>query len=233
MGLLEQISQMRKEGKRNEEINSNLQEQGVSPKAIHEALNQEQIKKAVSNPMTGNEQMQPSIMNNEGIPSPTGKDVYTPKVVDESQAPTGDVYSPQAATAPQTSYPQMQEQTEEYYPQENFSEYSAGSSSTELMIEIAEQVFSEKINKLQNQLESLNEFATIAGTKIKSNEDRLKRIEATMDKLQLAILEKVGSYGSGIDSIKKEMSMMQDSFGKVINPLLDKKEHHKKTSHKK
>ena len=37
-----------------------------------------------------------------------------------------------------------------------------------------------------------------------------------MDKLQLAILDKVGSYGKNLDIVKKEMQMMQDSFGKVM-----------------
>ena len=37
-----------------------------------------------------------------------------------------------------------------------------------------------------------------------------------MDKLQLAILNKIGSYGKTLESIKKEMSMMQDSFGKAL-----------------
>ena len=43
----------------------------------------------------------------------------------------------------------------------------------------------------------------------------MKRIESIIDKLQSSILEKVGSYGSNLDSIKKEMSMMQDSFGRI------------------
>ena len=36
--------------------------------------------------------------------------------------------------------------------------------------------------------------------------------------MQIAILEKVGSYGQNLDSIKKEMSMMQDSFTKMVSP---------------
>ena len=66
-------------------------------------------------------------------------------------------------------------------------------------------------------------------TKIENISLRVKRIESISDKLQTAILEKIGSYGSNLESIKKEMSMMQDSFGKMINPLAERAEekHHK------
>jgi len=99
------------------------------------------------------------------------------------------------------------------------------------MIEIAEQVFAEKMRKIQRQLEDLNEFKTLTETKLNNATSRLKRIEQVMDKLQMAILEKVGSYGRGLDSIKKEMSMMQDSFSKTLPALVSKHSHtvvHKK-----
>jgi hypothetical protein len=54
--------------------------------------------------------------------------------------------------------------------------------------------------------------------------DRLKKIETIIDKLQIAILEKVGSYGKNLEGIKKEMSMMQDSFSKMISPSKRPKE---------
>jgi len=53
--------------------------------------------------------------------------------------------------------------------------------------------------------------------------ERLKKIETTMDKLQIAILEKVGSYGQNLDGIRKEMSMMQDSFSKMVSSPKEEK----------
>jgi hypothetical protein len=35
--------------------------------------------------------------------------------------------------------------------------------------------------------------------------------------LQLAILDKVGSYGDNLEQIKKEMSIVEDSLRKVID----------------
>ena len=77
--------------------------------------------------------------------------------------------------------------------------------------------------KIIDNLDSLGEFKTLSESQIKSFEERLKKLEAIIDQLQISILEKIGSYGKNLDTIKREMSMMQDSFGKVINPLFDKK----------
>ena len=44
MGVLEQITQMKNQGIPDQEIVSNLQEQGVSPREINDALSQSQIK---------------------------------------------------------------------------------------------------------------------------------------------------------------------------------------------
>ena len=50
MGVLEQITQMKNQGIPDQEIVSNLQEQGISPKEINDALSQAQIKNAVTSP---------------------------------------------------------------------------------------------------------------------------------------------------------------------------------------
>lgn len=90
------------------------------------------------------------------------------------------------------------------------------------MMEISEQVFSEKIKKIEKPLDSLNEFKTITETKLKIMEEKLQRIEMIIDKLQISILDKVGSYGNSLNSIKKEMEMMQSSFGKIVNSSVEK-----------
>ena len=59
--------------------------------------------------------------------------------------------------------------------------------------------------------------------------NRLARLEASIDKLQIAILEKVGSYGRGLDSVKKEVEMVQDSFSKIVNKVAEK---HSGTEHR-
>mgnify|MGYP001590738012 FL=1 len=64
-------------------------------------------------------------------------------------------------------------------------------------------------------MDKLNEFQTLAQTRIENISERLKRIETSFDALQLAILDRVGSYGKNIDFVKKEIEMVEDSFSKL------------------
>ena len=132
----------------------------------------------------------------------------------------------------ESQYPAYDEP--QYFPQEyapgdyaSSGEYDSNYSSTgdiDTIIEVAERVFFEKIKPIQKQLEGLNELKALTQTKVDSISDRLRKIESSIDRLQAEILEKVGSYGGGLDSIKKEMGMMQDSFGKIVSALTHKPE---------
>jgi hypothetical protein len=230
--VLEQVTQMINEGIPEQEIVSRLREQRVSPREINDAMNQAQIKSAVSD-VSGSNSLQPSVMSG-GSSSYSSNETYTPPQPGQGYPQAQDYYPQQTQ---QDYYPQQ-----DYYQEGGYEEYpSEGEgSSADTMIEIAEQVFSEKIKKIQKQIEEINEFKTLAQTKLDNSVERLKKVEATMDKLQAAILDKVGSYGKNLDSIKKEMSMMQDSFGKIVKGIAERKhspsEHsstHKKTSSRK
>ena len=255
MSVLDQVTELKNKGSSEEEIVGTLKEQGIPPKAINDALNQAKIKSAVSADAEGpGEGMQPSIMMpekpeslpTEGAPlteeeltppAPTmpARRGYTPKAQEISE----ESYVPQPQEESYAPTPQEYSTAQEYAPQEAYYEYapSSGITDTDTMIEISEQVFSEKIKTLQKQVESMNEFKTLAETKIDYISIRLKRIETVLDNLQAAILEKVGGYGRGLETIKKEMSMMQDSFGKMIGGLAGKSHHthhviKKKTTHR-
>jgi len=124
-----------------------------------------------------------------------------------------------------TQYPDapMQEQPQ-YADSQQVAQYpqQQGYATTDNTVEIAEQVFDEKISKFQRETTTLQEFKAIAEVKIENIDNRLKRIEEILNMLQSAVLEKVGSYGNTLESIRKEMSMMQDSFSKTL-PSLRKK----------
>ena len=239
MGILEEVNYMKNHGMNEQEISNKLQEKGITPNEIDNAFNQARIKKAVS---AEEDEMERSIVNNESLerelPIPS-QNFYTPKTQEINNHESMYAPQPQEMTAP---YYEEYSQ-EEYAPQQGYGEAEAGIYDTDTILEIAEQVFSEKIKKEQKQIESLNEFATLAQTQTSNNHDRLKRIESVMDKLQIAILEKVGSYGKNLETIKKEMEMMEDSFSKILPALHEKHnepahhaEHHetskKKTAHK-
>ena len=189
MGILDQIIGMRNQGISDDEIIARLQERGITPQAINDALNQAEIKKAVSN-------------DYQNAPGPS-----------QEEYSSGD-YQPQ----------EQQYSPQEYSPQQNYEQpYSPqGDFDSSTIIEVSEKVFSEKTQKMQKQMKEIIEFKVLAESQINSISDRLKRIETMIDKLQVAILEKVGSYGRGLENVQKEMQMMQESFGKVVNPLADK-----------
>ncbi|MCX6749942.1 MAG: hypothetical protein NTZ83_00625 [Candidatus Pacearchaeota archaeon] len=237
MGILENINNMNNQGMEEKEISKKLQEKGASPKAIEEAFNQIRIKKAVSAESSGEDGMEPSIM--KGIskePIAPASQLYVPKT-QEIYHDSEEFYSPQ----PPSQMPQFNEDSQapaygdyamnEYAPQEGYSDpgMGGGGYDTDTIIEVAEQVFSEKIKKEQKQLESLNEFATLVETRISNDHERIKRVEEVIDKLQVAILEKIGSYGRNIESIKNEMNMMQESFEKMV-PALQENAEEKKSS---
>lgn len=224
MSVLDQVRQMRKEGISEQEISTRLQEQGITPKSIIDAFNQSKIKDAVEGEMPMQETFEPGVPP----PQPTTPEIYTPA--------TQEMPSPIPMTSAEPSYPPQEptpQGTEEYYPQEGYDTgYGAGGVGTDTIIEVAEQVFEEKTKKIEKQLDDLKEFSTLAGTKISSFEDRIKRIETTIDNLQIKILEKIGSYGQGLKTIEKEMGMMQDSFRKMI-PEIAKRQRAEPLAYKK
>ena len=57
--------------------------------------------------------------------------------------------------------------------------------------------------------------------KVEKIDDRLKKIELVIDQLQMSVIRKSGNQEQNIEDIKSEMKLMQNSFGKIINPLTD------------
>ena len=196
MSVLSELMEMKSQGINDEEIIRMFKERGVSPKEIIDAFSQARIKTAVSN----QKEYQPTI----------GQDYQTEDYYSQEsqkkEIPEEKEYAPQ-----------------EYSQQEYYDRPSYEGTDTESIIEIAEQVFKEKIQVIQKQTELNNEFRILLKSTVDNLSERVRKIENTMDKLQIAILEKIGSYGENLESIKKEMEMMQDSFGKMVGGIADKK----------
>ncbi|GIU68516.1 MAG: hypothetical protein KatS3mg001_366 [Candidatus Pacearchaeota archaeon] len=238
MSVLDQIISMKKKGIPENEIISSLEEQGISPREISEALNQAKIKEAVS-AETSDEEMIPSIMipeKAEPLPTegeisdvdllpPTPSTGYTvPKIVRKEIS---------EQEVPETFQETQEQVSDQYYqpqqpPPETYQYFYGETpqvSDFDTIIEISEQVFQEKIKALQKQIDSFNEFKNISQTKIDNISERLKRIENSLDSLQAAILEKIGDYGRGIDAIKKEMELIQESFHELAKSKKEKTVH--------
>ena len=206
MGILEQVMRMKANGASESQVIRELSQGGVSPKDIQDALRQAQIKTAVSGVSEMQDDLQPSIMAEGEMPN-SGQETYTPQAYEPQEQ-----YAQEGAQQDygQQGYYQPYQQDQGYAPQ--------AASDTDTIIEIADQVFSDKIRKIQKQVDSSTEAMVLLQTKFESISERLKKIEMIIDRLQISILEKVGSYGNNLESIKKEMSMMQDSFSKMISP---------------
>jgi len=243
MEIIEQIKILKKQGLPEQEIIKNLQERGISPKQINDALNQAQIKTAISKTRTGVDGMQPSIMQKIepliDVPKPSSaqqepvRKFYEPKtkeMLSSQNYPSQPLYKEQEELQQPISedFPQQNLSQENYQnypepsPQQEEYAYQEPSINTDTVIEIAEQIFNDKISIITKQINDMEKFKTLTQLKVENLSSRMEKIESIINKLQLAILEKIGDYGKDIGSIKKEMQMMQDSFGKIITPLADK-----------
>jgi len=176
------------------------------------AQEEEIIKTAVSQPVE--ETMQKSLMHRND------SDQTNPPQPDQQDA------SQQGYQQYDPSYgSQDYSQGYGYQDQQQYSQYTP---SSDTISEISEQVVSEKISSLKADINKVIDFKTTFDSKIDFLDQRLKRIEATIDKLQLSILQKVGQYVNDVSDLKSEIIETQKSF----KSLLDKKSPHPEISRK-
>jgi hypothetical protein len=226
MSVLDEITKLKQQGYSEQQIIQNLKEKNISPKEISQALDQANIKTAVDQ----EQDMQQSIMNKT-------------QEVDEGpysqyQGYGGDYNQNQQSqySQDQSQYPQTQEQypqDEGQYSQEGYQDYNPAAYPnqysqyqeypSENMSEIAEGVVAEKTQELKKHLSSLIQNQKFLDNQLAGIDERLKRIEKIIDKLEIQIIGKIADYGKDIQDINKEMKTMQNSFSKIINPLVDKK----------
>ena len=142
-------------------------------------------------------------------------------------------YSPISEQAPPQEMPQYQETAQNYqempqyqeidpnysYPEYQYSESPQG--DTETISEIAEQIIDEKTSSFKKQISSFKKFQEEIALDVEKLNERLIKIENSLNEIQSAILGKVGEYGQDIKNIAKEMHSTQNSFSKILNPLTD------------
>lgn len=202
MGLLEEVQRMRSTGMQDDQIVLKLQEQGNPYRAISEAMSQSKIKQAIEEPELPLPPM-PSDMQPQ--------QEYQSENMQEMQ-PSIQTQQPEQQQEYFSGYsPESQVQN---FQQQNY-EYSQGLSSDTIM-EISEQIVSEKLSDVRKKLEKMSNFKTELETKTEAIEDRLKRIEKIIDTLQASVLRKVGDYVTNVEDIKTELIETQKTFAKVL-----------------
>jgi hypothetical protein len=213
MGLLEEVQRMRQTGMQDDQIILKLQEQGNPYRAISEAMSQSKIKQAVEEP-----------------------EIPLPPMPSDSQMPQQE-YQQENMQEMQPSMPTQQEsqnQQQEYFSgytpeaqtqgyQQNYE--TGGGLSSDTIMEISEQIVSEKLSDVRKKLEKISNFKTELETKTEAIEDRLKRIEKIIDTLQASVLRKVGDYVTNVEDIKTELIETQKTFAKVLGQKHHDKKH--------
>ncbi|MBI3334584.1 hypothetical protein HYZ97_03795 [Candidatus Pacearchaeota archaeon] len=197
MGVIEDIKKMRSEGRSDQEIVQALQVQGLSPKQIYEGISQTAIKEAVSE----NPNVEPSIRGRPGTMA-TQELELQPSL---ASAPEQQEYGQPLQESQEQGYTQYSAQQ----PQEGYSSYGL---SADMVSEVAEQVVNERLAGLRNELEKVIALRTSFESRTDILDERLKRIEKIIDRLQLSILQKVGDYMTNVEDIKKELIETQKSF---------------------
>ncbi len=224
MGTLEKVMQMRQMGQTDSQIIDVLKREGISPKEIQESLSQSKIKSALSQEAMQSpydyqetqpqemgqnyQQMQPSMMQVQEQPFNVSQQFAPAMEEPMQQIPSS--YQPSTMPSPQTS-----ESYQEYYP-----EYTPG-SDIETVNEIADHIVEEKTIQIKKQIESFIKFREEIALDVEKMNERLLKLENTLNELQMAIIGKVGEYGKDIQNIAKEIHATQDSFSKILNPLTD------------
>ena len=242
MATLDKIMEMQKQGISDAEISTQLQNEGVAPTEINDSLNQAKIKNAVSPPENMMEapappEMKSSIMSDQPeqatmqppvapttpeapAPPAASPEVYPPQAPAQdypTPAPVAEYQPPVAEVQPQDNYYQ---QTPQAYSQQDYYAPSSGMDS-ETISEIAEQVVTEALGKYKKKVGDIVSFKNSIQDKVGDIDDRLRRIEDTIEKLQQAIIGKIGEFGESNAMIHKDLDNLHGTVSKLMNPLVD------------
>jgi hypothetical protein len=175
-----------------------LREEGISPLEINDSLNQAKVKAAVS----AQEEQSPQFSE-----------------MDRSIMSQEDVSNSAQEEAPAQVESYSQPQYDQSYSGQSY--YQPAGLDTETISEIAEQIVIEKFEDFSRRVGDLVSFRLDINDKIKDIEERIKRLEASLDKVQQAVIGKIGEYGDNLSLIKRDMSSIHDTMSKLMNPLID------------
>jgi DNA-binding transcriptional MerR regulator len=209
MAALERVMELQQQGISDSEIIGRLRQEGISPREIDEALNQSKIKSAVSQSSMP-EGMEQSIVDN--TPSPE----YNP----QQQMPQQD-----------QNWGGYAETTQPY--DSNAGSYYSGGVSTETITEIAEQVATEKLDKFTKKTGDLVKFKNEVEDSLTDLNERLKRIESSIESLQRDVIRKVGEFGESSALVHRDLENLHGTVSKLMNPLIDNYNELKKVNSKK
>jgi len=223
MVALDKTIELQRQGLSEIEIAKQLRNEGFSPQEINNALNQINIKNAVSDEETASAEQ--NNMQNSITQEPEEQSNFQGSISDQRQSPyelrQPPEHSPEVYPNPQGQY------EEQYYPQTpqaySGQEYypNSGSADSETISEIAEQVVSEKFAEFRKKTGDLITFKNATQDKLVDLDARLRRIEESIAKLQQAIIGKIGEFGENTAMIHRDLDNLHGTVAKLMNPLVD------------
>ena len=241
MALLEQINELKTQGRSDTEIIQTLTQQGNNPKEITEALSQSQIKSAISQPPTNDptqtaQQAQDPTQQTQAPAQTPQTNEMQPSIAQQQttqQIPTPEAAQPQVQAQPQTMQPQdyaqayqqpaaYQDQTQAYQ-QQGYEGYYQQSMDLETIRDLSSQIIEEQMEALKAKINELTKLKTELNFQIQNIDNRLTKLEDNIDAIQHAILKKVGTYGQAIEDLNKNLESTQESFSKLADPIIDSK----------
>jgi predicted RNA-binding protein with RPS1 domain len=200
--LTDVIAEMRRYGYSDDQIIAYLQQQGISPKDIFDAINKLKV------PAEKEKEEMPSIME---APAPTPTPTPTPTPIPTPTAPPAPTAP--APTAAPTIIPTVP------FSQEAPSIQVPTGYDVEALEAMIEGIIGEKWEILKRRIADIEELRKQIEAKILSIEERMKRVELNLDKIYLAILKRQDEQVKEIKAVGKEIDMLEEAFSKILKPL--------------
>lgn len=223
--LTDVISELRRYGYNDDQIIAYLQQQGINAKDILDAIkklkvpSEEKVLKDREKVEGEREEEKVSIMERPAeieeipTPSPIPAPVLTPtpKPAKPSVIPavpfTQEIPSTMPATPTMVTTPETMQAMQ--YPTFDIE-------TIEAMIE---EMIKERWEVLRRRIGDIEELKKQIDEKIGTVEDRLKKVELSLDKIYLTILKRQEEQVKEIKSVGKEINMLEEAFGKILIPL--------------
>ena len=218
MAVLEIISQMKGNGTPTAQIIQSLKEQGYSPKEINEALSQSEIKSEL---VKANQAYPPQ----PDLPQQFEPGELQPSIESPTQMPAPDQSQQQYPEYNPQQYPEQEQEQYQQPPSMQYPEYQAPQSiDYETIGDLATQIIDEKMKDMKKELSLATKFMKNMTEKVNEIENNIQKVENTLNELQMALIRKMGSYGEHVETIANELKATQNSFSKMINPIMDRRE---------
>ncbi len=186
---------MQRAGMTDAQVIQNLREQGYSEKDINDAINQATIKQNV-----------------EGMEIPVPHPGTVPGM------------APSVMTEQYGEVPQYAEQGQGYAEQSGAEGYEypypETYASNEAIEEIAESIIEEKWQDFRERVGDLKGWKERLEKDLQRAEERLEKVEDSINNIQRALLEKVEDYGKGIRGLGSDVRAIEKVLSQVLDPMV-------------